>query len=167
VNRPLDFITDHPRFAILWVAIVGPIVLLFLIFEIIPATSGAQQSFQTLQSDLAKVHLPSGYRMTGERRTGTDCHHSACSIIQTWTWPSARRRTTTSACNDAYRAMTKAFSGVYPDSPIPATAACDYFATVVSFSHPAQGKRSIEVIVQNDKTASSSFIVSISAAYLQ
>jgi hypothetical protein len=62
------------RFAWIWISIVGPLVLL-LWAGAIPAMIGAQKNFQTLHSDLAKMHLPSGYRLTAEHETGTDCHN--------------------------------------------------------------------------------------------
>ncbi len=62
--------------------------------------------------------------------------------------------------------MTSAFSGVEPDSPIPANAACDYYTTLGSLLHPGQGKRTVEAIVQTRKAhASEGFVVRLVAVY--
>lgn len=131
MNRWLgDFLIDHPRFLIFWLAILGPVFVFLLVTEIIPAERGAQENFQTLRSDLTKVHLPSGYRLKGERKAGTDCHHDGCSLTQTWTWVPALQPTQSSACFNLFKAMNSAFSDVESNSPLPANAACDYYSII-------------------------------------
>jgi hypothetical protein len=109
-------IAGHHRGFLIYISVAGSLLLLFLVTEIIPLTIGAQENFQTLHSDLAKVHLPSVYHLTAEHKAGTDCAHNGCSLTQTWAWaPSSGR--TRSAGHDAYHAMTSAFSGVESNTP--------------------------------------------------
>jgi hypothetical protein len=122
----------------IWLSVAGSLLLLVLVTEIIPEIIGAQKNFQTLRSDLAKVHLPSGYRLTAEHTAGTRCAHDECSLTQTWTSVPSLGRTKSGACHDAYHAMTSAFSGVEPNSPIPANVACDYVTVVWSLFHPGK-----------------------------
>jgi hypothetical protein len=150
----------------IYLIVAGSLLLLVLVTEIIPAIIGAQKNFQTLRSDLAKVHLPSGYRLTAEHKAGTDCAHHGCSLTQTWTWVPSSGRTRSAACHDAYHAMTSAFSGVELNSPIPANAACDYYTILGSLLHPGQGKRTVEAIVQTGKAhTSEGFVVQLVAVY--
>lgn len=152
------------RFAWIWISIVGPLVLL-LWAGAIPAIIGAQKNFQTLQSDLAKMHLPSGYRLTAEHETGTDCHNG-CSLTQTWTWAPSSRRIRSATCHDAYQAMTSAFSGVDYNSPLPANTACDYYTIVWSLFHPGQGKRAVDAIVKTRQPqANGGSVIQLVATY--
>jgi hypothetical protein len=139
---------QHPRFRIIFICAAGAFLLIIIGTQVIPTAIGAQENFRTLRSDLAQVHLPSGYRLTAEHRAGTDCAHNGCSLTQTWTWASAAGPTKNRACSAVHQAMTSAYSDIEPDSPIPANAACEYFATVSSFFHASQGKRTIEATVQ-------------------
>jgi hypothetical protein len=129
-----DFFIDHPRFAICWFIVAIPaVILMVVVLQIIPETVGGQQNFQTLRSDLAKVHLRPGYRLTAEHKAGTDCANDDCSLTQTWTWMPAQQPSRSSACSDAFNAMNSAFSDVEPNSPIPANAACDYATTIEGY----------------------------------
>jgi len=142
------FFAQHPRFRIIFICVGSAFLLIIAVTQIVPTAIGAQENFRTLRSDLAQVHLPSGYRLTAEHRAGTDCAHNGCSLTQTWTWASTPGPTKNGACSAVYQAMTSAYSDIEPDSPIPANAACGYFATVSSFFHPGRGKRTIEAFVQ-------------------
>jgi hypothetical protein len=117
----------HRGFRIIFSVLVS-LVLLGVVAELSPTAIGPQENFQTLRSDLAKVHLPSGYRLVTTRQAGTDCAHEQCSLTQTWAWMLASGRTSSVACADVRRAMISAFSGVDSNSPIPAEAYCDYGA---------------------------------------
>ncbi len=81
----------------IYIIVAGSLLLLVLVTEIIPEIIGAQKNFQTLRSDLAKVHLPSGYRLTAEHEAGTRCAHDGCSLTQTWTWAPSSGRTRSAA----------------------------------------------------------------------
>lgn len=152
------------RFALIWIRLVGPFVLL-LCAPIIPWIIGAQRNFQTLQSDLAKVHLQSGYRLTAEHKTGTNCHNG-CSLTQTWTWAPISGRTRSAACHDAYHAITSVFSGVDYNSPLPASTACDYYTIVWSLFHPGQGKREVDAIVKTRQPqANGGIVIQLVATY--
>ncbi len=101
-----------------------------------------------------------------EHEAGTRCAHDGCSLTQTWTWAPSSGRTRSAACHDAYHAMTAAFSGVEPNSPVPANAACDYYTIVSSLFHPGQGKRTVEAIVQTGKAhTNKGFVVQLVAVY--
>jgi hypothetical protein len=158
-------IAGHRGYRI-FLIVAGSLLVLVLVTEIIPASIGAQKNFQTLRSDLAKVHLPSGYSLTAEHRTGTHCAHHECSLIQTWTWAPSRGRTKSAACQDARHAMTSAFSGVDANSPIPANTACDYYTILESVLHPRQGKRTVEAIVKTGQAhTSEGFVIQLAAYY--
>lgn len=127
---------------------------------------GAQENFQTLRSDLANVHLPSGYRLAAEHQVGTGCAHEQCSLTQTWVWAPGSRRTRPTACSDAYHAMTSAFSGVDSNSPLPDGASCDYYAVLASLLHPGQGKRDAEAIVQaGPPRTNDGFVIKLTDSY--
>lgn len=164
-----DFLIDHPRLVTVYLIVATPVVILMVVvLQIIPEARGDHQNFQTLRSDLAKVHLRPGYRLTAEHKAGTDCANDGCSLTQTWTWVRAHQPTGSSACSAVFNAMNSAFSDdVESNSPIPANAACDYYTTVESFFHTEQGKRDIEAIVQigNNRTGED-LKVTISASYL-
>jgi hypothetical protein len=123
-------------------------------------------NFQTLRGDLAKVHLPSGYRLVAQRQAGTDCHDQ-CSITQTWAWTRSSRRTTSTACADVLHALTSAYPGTESNSPIPAHASCDYYALPAGDSfNPSQGKPEIDGIVQTSQTHThNSFLIELIGAY--
>jgi hypothetical protein len=124
------------------------------------------ENFQALRNDLSKVHLPPGYRLVAQHRTGTDCHDQ-CSITQTYEWSRSSRRTTQAACADVLHALTSAYSGTSANSPIPAHAACDYYADVPGDPfNPGEGKPVVEAIVQPSQTpAQGSFLIELSAYY--
>jgi hypothetical protein len=159
-------VAGHRRSFLIYISVAGSLFLLFMVTEIIPATIGAQKNFQTLQSDLAKVHLRSGYRLTAEHKAGTDCAHNGCSLIQTWAWAPSGGRTKSAACHDAHHAMTSAFSGVDSNAPNPANVACDYYTILDSLLHPGQGKRDVQAIVKTGQAhTSEGFIVQLVASY--
>jgi hypothetical protein len=124
------------------------------------------ENFQALRNDLASVHLPAGYRLIAQHRAGTDCHDQ-CSITLTYEWARSSRRTTSAACADALHALTSAYSGTSANSPIPAHAACDYYADVPGNPfNPGEGKPVVEAIVQPSQTpAQSSFEIELTAYY--
>lgn len=163
--RLLERIADHPRALLILLSVVGAFAVLWIAAEGIPTTIGAQVNFQTLRSDLAKVHLPPGYQLIAQHEAGSDCH-DGCSLTQTWTRAPVSGRTNAGACSDVLHAMSAAFPGVASDSPVPANDACDYAATVESLIHPGQGKRVIEGIVHTGKPGTGGgFTVKLSAAY--
>jgi hypothetical protein len=124
------------------------------------------ETFQALRNDLASVHLPPGYRLVAQRRAGTDCHDQ-CSITQTYEWARSSRRTTSAACADVLHALTFAYSSTSANSPIPAHAACDYYADVPGNPfNPGEGKPVVEAIVQPSQTpAPGGFEIELSAYY--
>lgn len=160
----VDALTDHPAWVILFFCIAGPLTVLFAVLVTLAAIGG-QQNFQTLRSDLGKVHLPPQYRLTDEDTTGTDCYNS-CSVIQTWTWVPVGGRTASDQCRDASSALSSAFSDAEANSPLPPRAVCNYFTILTSFFHPGQGKRDIEAIVTPRSAGSArGFVIQISASY--
>jgi hypothetical protein len=124
------------------------------------------ENFQALRNDLANVHLPPGYRLVAQHRTGTDCHDQ-CSITKTYEWARSSRRTTSAACADVLHALSSAYSGTSANSPIPAHAACDYYVDVPgSPFNPGAGKPVVEAIVQPSQAAvQSGFEIELSAYY--
>lgn len=159
-------VAGNPRGFLIYISVAGSLLLLFMVTEIIPGTIGAQENFQTLRSDLAKVHLPSGYRLTAEHKAGTDCAHNGCSLTQTWAWAPSSGRTRSAACHDAHHAMTSAFSGVEFNSPLPANVACDYNTLLDSPLHPGQGKRTVDAIVKNRQhNKHEGFVIQLVASY--
>jgi hypothetical protein len=127
---------------------------------------GAQEDFHTLRNDLANVHLPAGYRLITTRQAGSDCAHAECSLTQTWSWTPGSPRTSSAACRDVYHAMASAFSGADSNAPMPASAACDYYAILGDLLHPGQGKRTIEAIVRTGQPpAGRGFVVRLTASY--
>lgn len=148
------------------VSIMVSLVLLGVVAEISLTLIGPQENFQTLRSDLAKVHLPSGYHLVTTHQAGTDCAHEQCSLTQTWAWMPSSGRTSSAACTDVHHAMMSAFSGVDSNSPIPANAGCDYYAILGDLLHPGQGKRTIEVIVRTGQAqVNDGFLVELTASY--
>jgi hypothetical protein len=123
-------------------------------------------NFQTLRSDLSKVHFPPGYHLVAQHREGTDCHDQ-CSITQTWAWTRSTPRTTSAACADVLRAMTSAYPDTQSNSPIPAHASCDYYADPAGDSfNPGDGKPEIDGSVQTSQTHTKySFLIELTAAY--
>jgi hypothetical protein len=62
--------------------------------------------------------------------------------------------------------MTSAFSGADSNSPVPASAACDYYTVLESLFHPRQGKRTVEAIVKTGQAqAREVFLVELIASY--
>jgi hypothetical protein len=121
-------------------------------------------NFHTLRSDLAMVHLPSGYRLLAQHRAGTDCHNQ-CSITQTWAWAVSSRRTKSAACADVRHTLMSAYSNADSNSPIPAHASCDYTASPITF-HPGQGKPMVEAIVQTSQAhTNNGFLIELTASY--
>ncbi len=157
-------VVGHRSFRITFSIAVSFLVLGF-VAEFALLGIGAQENFQTLRSDLAKVHLPSGYRLATEHQAGTDCRKQ-CSLTQTWRWAPSSGRTKSAACHDAHHAMTSAFSQVDANSPIPANAACDYYTILESLLHPEQGKRTVEAIVKTGQAQThDGFLVKLIASY--
>jgi hypothetical protein len=147
-------------------AVTASLLLLIVVAELGLTVIGPQVNFQTLQGDLAKVHLAPGYRLATEDRTGTDCH-TGCTLRQIWTWGPTSGRTKSAACTDVSDAMTSAFSDMMTNSEASIDASCDYFAAVSSLLHPGQGKRTVEAVVQagQDQT-SDAFLIVLTASYL-
>jgi hypothetical protein len=165
IQQRVRAVAGHHSFRILFSVVVS-FLLLGVVAEFGLTLIGAQENFQTLRSDLAKVHLPSGYRLAAKHQAGTDCAHEQCSLTQTWTWTPGSGRTKSAACSDVYHAMTSAFSDVEPNAPVPANAACDYFTVLSSLLHPGQGKRTVEAIVQTAQAhASDGFLIKLIASY--
>ncbi len=153
-------------FRISFISVAGTLLLLVAITQIIPGMIGAQENFRTLRGDLARVHLPSGYRLTAVHTAGTDCAHQGCSLTQTWKWVPGRGRTKSGACADVYQAMNSAYPGAEANAPIPADVACDYFTVIDSLLHPGQGKRLVDAIVQTGgANTSGGFLVKLVASY--
>jgi hypothetical protein len=90
-------------------SVLVSLVLLGVVAELSLTLIGPQENFQTLRSDLAKVHLPSGYRLISTRQAGTDCAHEQCSLTQTWAWMPTSGRTSNAACTDVQHAMTQSW----------------------------------------------------------
>jgi hypothetical protein len=137
-----------------------------VVAEIGLTLTGPQENFQTLRSDLAKVHLPSGYRLLTTHQAGTDCAGGRCSLTQTWAWAPSSVHTISAACTDAGNALTSAFQGVDSNSPMPASAACDYYAILGDLLHPGQGKRTVEAIVRTGQAGINvDFLIELTASY--
>lgn len=165
IQQRLRAVAGHRSFRIL-VSVAVSFLVLGTMAEFGLTLIGPQENFQTLRSDLAKVHLPSGYRLSTERQAGTGCGHEECSLIQIWTWAPGSGRTTSAACSDVYHAMTSAFSEADSNSPVPANAACDYFTILSSLLHPGQGQRTVEAIVQTGQDqANDGFLIKLTASY--
>ncbi len=157
-------VAGHRSFRIPF-SIAVSFLLLGFVAEFALLGIGAQENAQTLRSDLATVHLPSGYRLATEHQAGTDCRKQ-CSLTQTWRWgvPSSGR-IKSAACHDVHHAMASAFSGVDADSPIPANAACDYYTILESLLHPGQGKRTVQAIVKTGQAPHDGFLIELIASY--
>jgi hypothetical protein len=146
-------------------SIVISLVLFGFVAEIGLTLAGPQESLRTLRGDLAKMHLPPGYRLVKQRQAGTDCTQ-ACSLTQFWTWAPSSARTSSAACTDVYHAMTAAFTVADSNSPIPADAACDYYAILGDLLHPGQGKRTIEAIVRTgQRQMNDGLLIELTASY--
>jgi hypothetical protein len=157
---------DTHRSIRILLSIVVSLALLAAVAEIGLTLIGPQANFQTLRSDLVKVHLPSGYGLVATHQAGTDCAHQQCSLTQSWAWMPTSRRTSSAACTDAYNAMISAFSTVDSNSPIPASAACDYYAILGDLLHPGEGKRTVEAIVRTGQAQiNDGFLLQLTASY--
>jgi hypothetical protein len=120
-------------------------------------------NFQTLRSDLAKVHLPPGYRLVKTQEAGTThCNFFSCTLTQTWAW-APNNAPWQAPCTDVYQALSSAFSGVISYSPTPPDN-CDY---VVTLDDPfGQGKRTVEVTVRTDQPqANHGFLVELTDTF--
>jgi hypothetical protein len=148
IQRRLRAVVNHRSFRIAYSVVVSLLVL-GVVAELGLGLIGPQENFQTLRSDLAKVHLPSGYRLVNSHQEG-HCAHKRCSLTQTWTWVPTNERTKTAICSEVRHAMISAFSDVQSNSPVPANASCDYFTELSNLLHPGQGERMVEAIVQTD-----------------
>jgi hypothetical protein len=127
---------------------------------------GAQENFQTLRSDLARVRLPATYHLVNTRRAGTDCAHGQCSLTQTWAWALTSGHSSSATCADVRQALSSAFSGVDSSAPIPAAAACDYYAILGDLLHPGQGKRTVEAVVFKCQAATTKgCMIKLTASY--
>lgn len=156
---------NHRSFRIS-VSIMVSLVLLGVVAEIGLTLIGPQENLPTLRSDLAKVHFPSGYRLVTTHQAGTDCAREPCSVTQAWAWTPSSGRTRSAACTDVYHAMVSAFPGVDSNSPVPANAACDYYAVLGDLLHPGQGKRTIEAIVRTGQARmNDGFLIELTASY--
>jgi hypothetical protein len=164
IQRRLRAVVDHRSFRIAFSVVVS-LLLLGVVAEFGLDLIGAQENFQTLRSDLAKVHLPSGYHLVNSHQAGTDCAHKQCSETQTWTWVPNSGRAKAAICSDVRHAMTSAFSDVESNSPVPANASCDYFTVLSSLLHPGQGKRTVEAIVQTDQAQPNGAFLELIASY--
>jgi hypothetical protein len=160
-----EFAVTHRAFVIFFISVAASLSLILLVVGVIPGIIAGQVNFQTLRTDLAKMHLPPGYRLTSERKGGTNCRTGGCWVTQTWIWAPGRGRTQSGACADVNRAMTYVFPDVEPDSPRPPNAACAYFTVLASFFHAGQGKPEVDGIVQTDNSAASGFLVRLVAFY--
>src|SRR6266568_7534987 len=147
IRQRTQAVAGHRSFRIPF-SIAVSVLLLGIVAEFVLLGIGGQENFETLRSDLASVHLPSGYRLATEHQAGTDCAHEQCSLTQTWRWAPSSGRTKSATCSDVFHAMTSAFSGADSNSPVPANAACDYYTVLESLFHPGQGKRTVEAIVK-------------------
>ncbi len=165
IQQRLRAVAGQRSFRILFSVAVS-FLLLGTVAEFGLTFIGPQENFQTLRNDLAKVHLPSGYRLATEHQAGTGCAHQECSLTQIWAWAPGTGRTMPAACSDVYHAMTSAFSEADSNSPVPASAACDYFTILSSLLHPGQGKRTVEAIVQTGQhQANDGFLIKLTASY--
>ena len=148
------------------VSVVVSVILLAVAAELTLTMIGAQENVQTLRSDLAKVRLPSGYHLVTTRQAGADCADGLCSLTQTWAWAPRSGRSSSAACADIQHALASAFSRADSNTPIPANAACDYYAVLGDLLHPGQGKRTVEAIVLTCQTpAAGDCIVELTASY--
>jgi hypothetical protein len=147
-------------------SIVASVVVLAIAAELSLTMIGAQENGQTLRSDLAKVRLPSGYHLVTTGQAGGDCTGGECSLTQTWGWAPSSGRSSSAACADIKQALASAFSGADSNTPIPANAACDYYAVIGDLFHPGQGKRTVEAIVLTCQALTiSNCFVELTASY--
>lgn len=155
----------HRSFRIAF-SVVTSLVLLGIAAEIIMTLIGAQENFQTLRGDLAKVHLPPGYDLVTTRHAGTGCAGGQCSITQTWAWTPSSGHGSPAACADAQQALAFAFSRADSNSPVAANAACDYYAILGDLLHPGQGKRTVEAVVPACQAPATGLcIIKVTASY--
>ncbi len=165
IRQRAQAVAGHRSFRIPF-SIAVSVLLLGIVAEFVLLGIGGQENFETLRSDLASVHLPSGYRLATEHQAGTDCAHEQCSLTQTWRWAPSSGRTKSATCSDVFHAMTSAFSGADSNSPVPANAACDYYTVLESLFHPGQGKRTVEAIVKTGQAQTHEvFLVELIASY--
>jgi hypothetical protein len=165
IEQDVRAILTHRGVAIPF-SIVVSAVLLGVGAEVVLGVVGAQENFQTLRSDLAKVHLPSRYHLVGTRRAGADCKAAQCSLIQTWAWAPSNGHGSSAACADVRQALATAFAAADSNSPIPANAACDYYALLGSLLHPGQGKRTVQAIVLTCQAPNTErCIITLTASY--
>jgi hypothetical protein len=101
-----------------------------------------RQTYATLEHDLAKITLPSNYRLVDTVHEGTDCSHD-CVLLQTWMRTSDGGARLT--CLDASLSIHRAYSGAASES-LPGKA-CEYYVTLDSFFHPDLGKRAVTASV--------------------
>ena len=147
-------------------SVVVSLALLGAMADLGRAFIGPQENFQTLRSDLATVHLPAGYRLTATYQAGTNCVTGQCSLTQTWVWVPSSARAISAACTDLDNALTTAFPGVGSNSPMPAGAACDYYAVLDDVLRPGQGKRTVAAIVRPGQPGiNDGFLIVLTASY--
>ena len=148
----------------LTVVVTAVFVVFFGAFTL--AVIAPNQDFSTLRADLDAVELPAGYVLFATHRTGSDCHHS-CELDEYWVWrgpPRAAGR----ACADSAAALRAATGAVNATTPVPASAACSYDATLRSVLHAGEGRRTLAAVVLTRGTyvpAGHSFLVELSDAY--
>jgi hypothetical protein len=165
ISQRVTAVSGHRSVRIAF-SIAVSLLLLGVVAELSLTGIGPQENFQTLTSDLAKIHLPSGYRLVATHQAGSDCAHKECSLTQTWSWTAGTQRASPAACSDVYRSMASAFSGVDSNAPMPASAACDYYSILGDLLHPGQGQRTIEAIVRTGlPPAGHGLIVRLTASY--
>lgn len=147
-------------------SIAVSLVLLGAAAEVGLVLTGPQENFQTLRGDLAAVHLPAGYRLTATRQAGSDCAAGPCSLTQTWAWAPSSAPTISAACTELDNSLTSAFPRVGANSPMPAGAACDYYAVLSDPLRPGQGKRTVEAMVRAGQAGiNDDFLIVLTASY--
>jgi len=149
-----------------YLAVIGSFIVgsALLIAVAVFLATPRQASFQKLQTYLAQVHFPPGYRLVSQHRAGPDCVHQWCVITQRWQWGASSRRTTSRACADVFGALNTAFSDAAENGQ-PTHSACDYYA-VPPINSYAEGKPSLVVVVWNGQAhAGSGFLIVLTAGY--
>jgi hypothetical protein len=165
IQRRIRSAGDNRSVRIL-LSVVVSLALLGVVAEFGLAFTGPQENFQTLRGDLATVRLPSGYRLTATYQAGTDCAAGPCTLTQTWAWTPGSAHAISAACTDLADALTSAFPRVGSNSPMPAGAACDYYAVLGNLLHPGQGKRTVEGIVRAGHPGiNDDFLIVLTASY--
>jgi hypothetical protein len=70
------------------------------------------------------------------------------------------------ACTELDNALTSAFPRVGANSPMPAGAACDYYAVLSDPLRPGQGKRTVEAMVRVGQAGiNDDFLIVLTASY--